>query len=62
MAQALISWAFQQPDILTVVAECLHNNIGSIKVLEKLGMRGVGAHDDLLTWEVRRGDWREHTK
>ena len=57
MAQALILWAFQQPDILTVVAECLHDNIGSIKVLEKLGMRRVGSHDDLLMWEVRREDW-----
>ncbi len=57
MAHALITWAFQQPDILTVVAECLQDNIGSIKVLEKLGMRRVGLHDDLLAWEVRREDW-----
>ena len=62
MAQALITWAFQQPDILIVVAECLQNNIGSIKVLEKLGMRRVGLHDDLLMWEVRREDWQERIK
>ena len=62
MASSLIAWAFQQLDILTVVAECLHDNIGSIKVLEKLGMRRVGAHDDLLTWEVSREDWREHRR
>lgn len=60
MASALITWAFQQPDILTVVAECLFDNIGSIKVLEKLGMRRVGAHDDLIKWEVRREEWRAH--
>ncbi len=62
MAQALITWAFQQSDILIVVAECLQNNIGSIKVLEKLGMRRVASHDDLLTWEVRREDWQEQIR
>ncbi len=59
MALALITWAFQQVSIRAVVAECLYDNIGSIKVLEKLGMQRVGVHDDLLTWEVRREDWQE---
>ena len=59
MAHALVTWAFQQPDILAVVAECLQDNIGSIKVLEKLGMRRVGLHDDLLMWEIWREDWKE---
>ncbi len=61
MAHALITWAFQQHDIHAVVAECLHDNIGSIKVLEKLGMRRVALHDGLLLWEVRREDWHKHT-
>ena len=60
MAQSLIAWVFQQSYIHAVIAECLHDNIGSIKVLEKLGMRRVALHNDLLKWEVRREDWREH--
>ena len=61
MGQALIAWAFQQPDIRAVIAECLQDNIASIKVLEKLGMRRLALHDNLIKWEIRREDWREHT-
>jgi ribosomal-protein-alanine N-acetyltransferase len=57
MARGLITWAFQQPGITTVTAECLEDNVGSIKVLEKLGMRRLAPQDNLLKWEIRREDW-----
>ena len=62
MGQALIAWAFQQPDIRAVIAECLQDNSASIKVLEKLGMHRVGVHDDLLKWELSRNGRQELTR
>lgn len=54
MACHLISWALLQPGVSSVVAECLDNNVGSIKVLEKVGMRRLRADGDMLKWEIER--------
>ena len=51
-AQGLVAWAFTQPAVERVVAECEADNLGSIRVLEKLGMRRAGAEGSLLRWEV----------
>jgi RimJ/RimL family protein N-acetyltransferase len=37
-----------------VIAHCFKDNIGSIKVLEKVGMRCLELEDDLLKWEIRK--------
>lgn len=50
----LIAWAWQQPGVTTVVAECLDNNFGSIKVLEKAGMRRLPPEGNILKWETRK--------
>jgi RimJ/RimL family protein N-acetyltransferase len=54
MARALIAWAFSQPDITVVTAECFDDNIGSIRVLEKVGMRRLEPEGHMLKWEIRR--------
>jgi ribosomal-protein-alanine N-acetyltransferase len=59
MVHCLITWAFQQPDIRAVIAECLDDNTGSIKVLEKLGMRRTALYGNMLKWEIRKEEW-EH--
>jgi ribosomal-protein-alanine N-acetyltransferase len=56
MAQALIRWAFQQQEIKVVIANCLYDNIGSIKVLEKVGMRPLQPEGYLLKWQLRKVD------
>jgi len=52
MAEALITWAFEQKGIKKVIAECLNDNIGSIRVLEKLGMRQTGSDENMLQWTL----------
>ena len=52
MARCLITWAFQQPDIKVIIAECLDDNIGSIRVLEKVGMKRVAHEENMLKWEL----------
>lgn len=50
-ARAMIEWAFEQPGVKRVFAECLNDNYASIRVLEKVGMRQIEPEDDLLRWE-----------
>jgi [ribosomal protein S5]-alanine N-acetyltransferase len=54
MAHRLISWAFQEQGIKVIMAECLKDNIGSIKVLEKVGMRRLEPEGNMLKWELRK--------
>jgi RimJ/RimL family protein N-acetyltransferase len=53
MARSLITWAFQEAGIKVVTASCLDDNIGSIKVLENVGMRRLEPEDNMLKWEIR---------
>ncbi|MCI1591232.1 GNAT family N-acetyltransferase [Heyndrickxia oleronia] len=50
----IINWAFTNDDVDRVVAECLHDNIPSIKVLEKLNMNKIGTVNDMLKWELKK--------
>ncbi|MBS4214786.1 MULTISPECIES: GNAT family N-acetyltransferase [Neobacillus] len=50
----IINWAFTNDHVDKVVAECLHDNIPSIKVLEKLKMNKIGTVNDMLKWELKK--------
>jgi ribosomal-protein-alanine N-acetyltransferase len=54
MAHSLITWAFQEAGINVVAASCLDDNIGSIKVLENIGMRRLEPDGNMLKWEIRK--------
>jgi ribosomal-protein-alanine N-acetyltransferase len=45
---ACVEWALKQPTVLSVSATTHPFNRGSIRVLEKVGMRRIGTRDDLL--------------
>lgn len=51
-AQALVNWAFQQPTVRRVIAECLPDNAGSIRILEKLGMTRTGIQGMYIKWKL----------
>ena len=53
--RALIDEALTRPDVCRITASCLEDNVASLKVLEKLGMRFVGAAGDTLRFELRKG-------
>lgn len=53
-ARAMIDWAFQQPGVRRVTANCLNDNRASIGVLEHLGMQRVGRNGPLLNWALKR--------
>ncbi|MCG7343209.1 GNAT family N-acetyltransferase [Sporosarcina sp. ACRSL] len=50
--RALVEWAFASGRVKKIVAECLHHNLASIKVLEKLGMKRTGLDGDMMNWEM----------
>ena len=52
--RALIDDALARPDVRRVTAACLDDNVASLKVLEKLGMRPVGATGETLHFELRK--------
>src|SRR6266516_6882299 len=54
MASCLITWAFQEQGIKVVTASCRDDNPGSIKVLEKVGMRRLEPDGNMLKWEIRK--------
>jgi ribosomal-protein-alanine N-acetyltransferase len=54
MARRVIEWALQTPGIQVITAECLDDNIGSIRVLEKVGMRRLAPQGNMLKWELRK--------
>jgi ribosomal-protein-alanine N-acetyltransferase len=54
MARCVIDWAFHTPGIQVITAACLDDNIGSIRVLEKVGMRRLAPEGTLLKWELRK--------
>lgn len=46
----LLEWAFSQ-NVAIVSAECLQDNLPSIRVLEKLGMKQVEQQGSMLYWQ-----------
>ncbi|MDZ4768936.1 MAG: GNAT family N-acetyltransferase [Chloroflexota bacterium] len=52
--RALIGWAFRQPDVMRVTAECLPDNQGSKRILEKIGMSNLGMQGLYLRWTLER--------
>jgi RimJ/RimL family protein N-acetyltransferase len=54
MARALIAWAFQQDGLSVITAKTRQDNLASINVLTRVGMRRLGVEGDMLTWELRK--------
>ncbi len=50
--EALIHWAFNTSKVEKIKAETLKDNLGSIRVLEKLGMQRVGQIEKMINWEL----------
>ena len=56
-ARGLVAWAFAQPRVRRIIARCAPDNIGSIRVLERAGLRHIGMSGQYLLWELRREDY-----
>ncbi|MDR4886008.1 GNAT family N-acetyltransferase [Fredinandcohnia sp. QZ13] len=52
--QKLIEWAFSDKNVTKIVAECLDDNVPSIRVLEKLQMNRIGSENKMLKWQLEK--------
>ncbi|MBA2876611.1 GNAT family N-acetyltransferase [Thermaerobacillus caldiproteolyticus] len=52
--QGLIDWAFSSGQVEKVIAECLEDNVASIRVLEKVRMERTSAKGEMLYWELEK--------
>lgn len=50
----IIRWAFEHNEVEKVTAECLVDNLPSIRVLEKLKMTHVHQKDGMLQWMITK--------
>jgi ribosomal-protein-alanine N-acetyltransferase len=53
-AQAMIGWAFQHPECMTVIGEVKKSNPASSRVLQKAGMRLFYETEDAIYWMIRK--------
>ncbi|MFA1822927.1 GNAT family N-acetyltransferase [Virgibacillus oceani] len=52
--EKIIQWAFSYKNVNKVFAECLEDNVPSIKVLEKLQMKRIGSENNMLKWQLEK--------
>ena len=52
--QALIAWAFDQPECTSIVADTQKSNLASVRILEKVGMNVYRETDDALYWRINK--------
>jgi [ribosomal protein S5]-alanine N-acetyltransferase len=57
IAAKVVEWAIRHPKIREVTAQCLEDNLPSIRVLEKLGMIRTGKVGPLITWTLPAEKW-----
>lgn len=60
--RGLTGWAFSHTNVTAVAAHTLPDGHGSIKVLEKLGMRFSGVEGEVLRWRLDRREFKENEK
>ncbi len=51
-ARGVVGWGFAHQEVRRIIAECLTDNLGSIRVLERLGMKRLGSTGNMLRWEL----------
>ncbi|WP_066379771.1 MULTISPECIES: GNAT family N-acetyltransferase [unclassified Anabaena] len=52
--KAIVDWAFCQPIVQSVTAGCDVDNIGSKRVLEKIGMQMIASRGNMLIWKLSK--------
>jgi len=50
--KALVQWGLKQDKVNKIKADCLIDNIGSIRILQKVGMSEVKRDHDMIYWEL----------
>lgn len=57
---AMVDWAFTNPEVMTVRAECEITNEGSIKILKKVSMVEIDRNENFIFFQRTREDWEKN--
>ncbi|PUA39092.1 N-acetyltransferase [Paenibacillus elgii] len=49
-AQSLVDWAFSNPEVKTITAKSLLNNIGSARILAKMKFKEICRDEEMIHW------------
>ena len=52
--QSLIDWALSNPEVKTITAKSLLNNIGSASILRKMKFNEIFRNEELIHWSLER--------
>ena len=52
--KAIMQWAFATGKVETIIAETHSDNLGSMRVLEKLNMKRVGTTEHMVNWKLEK--------
>lgn len=53
-ARAIMDWTIAHEEVKVIKADCLIDNIPSVRILEKLGMREINRDNELIYWELKK--------
>ena len=53
-AKGLIQWVFSHDDVKTIKADCLKDNTGSIRILQKCCMHEVYRDNEMIYWVLNK--------
>ncbi|MFN6499957.1 MAG: GNAT family N-acetyltransferase [Nostoc sp. DedQUE01] len=51
--EALVNFAFTQPELKKIISHSPDDRIASIRILEKLGMQEIAREENLIKWELK---------
>ncbi|MDZ8227655.1 GNAT family N-acetyltransferase [Nostoc sp. ChiVER01] len=51
--EALVNFAFTQPELKRIIAHSPEDHVASIRILEKLEMQQIAKDENLLEWELK---------
>lgn len=52
MAQEIVAWGLKQAGITRIIASCDNDNLASVRVLEKAGLKKIGEHENKILWST----------
>ncbi|MDF5707357.1 MAG: GNAT family N-acetyltransferase [Nostoc sp. S4] len=53
--EALVNFAFTQPELTRIISHSPDNHVASLRILEKLGMQEISRDENLIKWELKLG-------
>lgn len=54
--KGLIGWAFTNENVKEITARCLHHNVASVRLLEKVGFKETVRDQEMIHWSLPKAE------